>query len=45
MVKAAVQSGWLDEKRSVLELMTAFRRAGADAVITYWAKALADWLR
>src|SRR5580704_3924087 len=45
MVKAAAKLGWLDEKRSVLELMTAFRRAGADLIITYWAKDLAVWLR
>jgi porphobilinogen synthase len=45
MVKAAAQQGWLDEKRTVLELMTAFRRAGADLIITYWAKDLAVWLR
>jgi porphobilinogen synthase len=44
MVKAAAQQGWLDEKRTVLELMTGFRRAGADLIITYWAKDLAAWL-
>jgi len=44
MLKAAAKLGWLDEKRAVLEMMTGFRRAGADAIITYWAKALADWL-
>jgi porphobilinogen synthase len=45
MVKAAAQHGWLEEKRTVLELMTAFRRAGADLIITYWSKDLAGWLR
>jgi porphobilinogen synthase len=45
MVKAAAQQGWLEEKRTVLELMTAFRRAGADLIITYWSKDLAGWLR
>jgi porphobilinogen synthase len=45
MVKAAAANGWIDEKRAVLELMTGFRRAGADMVITYWAKDLASWLR
>jgi porphobilinogen synthase len=44
MLKAAAKLGWLDEKRSVLEMMTAFRRAGADMIITYWAKALAKWI-
>jgi porphobilinogen synthase len=45
MVKAAAERGWLDEKRAVIEMMTAFRRAGADMIITYWAKDLASWLR
>jgi porphobilinogen synthase len=44
MLKAASKLGWLDERRSVLETMTGFRRAGADMIITYWAKALAKWL-
>jgi porphobilinogen synthase len=45
MVKSAVEKGWLDEKRAVIEMMTGFRRAGADLIITYWAKDLAGWLR
>src|SRR5215813_6468158 len=44
MLKAAAKLGWLDEKRSVIEMMTGFRRAGADMIITYWAKALAKWM-
>jgi porphobilinogen synthase len=44
MVKAAVANGWLDEKRVVLETMTAFRRAGADLIITYWAAQIPKWL-
>ncbi len=44
MVKAAVANGWLDEKRVVLETMTAFRRAGADLIITYWAGQIPGWL-
>jgi porphobilinogen synthase len=44
MVKAAAQSGWLDEKRVVLEILTAIRRAGADLIITYHAKDAAQWL-
>ena len=44
MVKAAAKNGWLDERTIVMELMTAFRRAGADILITYWAKDVARWL-
>jgi porphobilinogen synthase len=45
MVKAAAANGWIDEKRIVLESLTAFRRAGADAIITYHALEAARWLR
>ncbi len=44
MVKAAVQNGWLDEQRIALEVLTAIRRAGADIILTYWAKDAAQWL-
>lgn len=44
MVKAAAQNGWIDEKRTVLEIVAGIRRAGADMIITYWAKDLARWL-
>jgi porphobilinogen synthase len=44
MVKAAAKMGWIEEKRAVMEMMTGFRRAGADMIITYWAKDLAVWL-
>jgi porphobilinogen synthase len=44
MVKAAAERGWLDERRIVLESLTAFRRAGADVVITYHALDAARWL-
>lgn len=44
MVKAAAQNGWLDERRTVLETLTAMRRAGADAIITYHALDAARWL-
>lgn len=44
MLKAASQNGWLDERRSVLEMLTSIRRAGADLVLTYHAKDAADWL-
>jgi porphobilinogen synthase len=45
MLKAAALNGWLDEKNAVLELMTSFRRAGADMIITYWARDVARWLK
>ncbi len=45
MVKAAAANGWLDEQRVVIETMTAFRRAGADLIITYWAAQIPGWLR
>ncbi len=44
MVKAAAQNGWLDEKQAVLEMLTGFRRAGADIILTYWAQQAAKWL-
>jgi porphobilinogen synthase len=44
MVKAAAQQGWLDEKKVVLEMLTAIKRAGADIIITYYAKEAARWL-
>jgi porphobilinogen synthase len=45
MVKAAAQNGWLDEKRVVLEILTAIQRAGADFILTYHAKDAAGWLK
>ncbi len=44
MVKAAAARGWLDEKTIALESLTAIARAGADIIITYWAKDAARWL-
>ena len=44
MLKAASQNGWLDEKAVVLESLLSFKRAGADAILTYYAKAAAQWL-
>jgi porphobilinogen synthase len=44
MVKAAAERGWVDERAVALELMTGLRRAGADRVVTYWARDLARWL-
>ena len=45
MVKAAAQMGWLDEERAVMEILIAIKRAGADRIITYFAKEAARWLR
>lgn len=45
MLKAAAQNGWLDEKACVLESMLAFKRAGADGVLTYYAMDVAGWLK
>ena len=44
MLKAAAQNGWLDEKACVLESLLCFKRAGADGILTYFAKAAAQWL-
>jgi porphobilinogen synthase len=43
-VKAAARQGWIDECKVVLETLTGMRRAGADAIISYHAKAAAGWL-
>ena len=45
MVKAAAEKGWLDERAAVLEIMTVLKRAGADLIVTYWARELAEWTR
>jgi porphobilinogen synthase len=45
MLKAAAANGWLDERACVLESLVAFKRAGADAILTYFALAAAEWLR
>jgi porphobilinogen synthase len=44
MVKAAAARGWIDEKAVVLETLTAIHRAGAEIILTYWAKDAAKWL-
>src|SRR5207237_1591901 len=44
MLKAAAQAGWLDQRQAALESLTAIKRAGADFIVSYWTKALADWL-
>ena len=45
MVKSAVEKGLLNERDAVLEIMTSLKRAGADIIVTYWARELARWLR
>ncbi len=45
MLKAASQNGWLDEKQVVLESLLSFKRAGSDAILTYYAKTVAQWLK
>lgn len=45
MLKAAAQNGWLDERATALEALLAFKRAGADGVLTYYALDAARWLR
>jgi porphobilinogen synthase len=45
MLKAAALNGWLDEKACALEALTAIKRAGADAILTYFARDAARWLR
>ena len=44
MLKAAAAQGWVDERQAAVESLTAIKRAGADVVISYWAKELAQWL-
>ena len=45
MIKAAVNNGWLNEKDTVMESILAFKRAGADGILTYYAKQIAEWLK
>ena len=45
MLKAAADNGWLDERAAALETLTAIRRAGADVILTYYAKEAAGWLQ
>lgn len=44
MVKAAARKGWLDERTAALESLTAIKRAGADLILSYWTRDLAQWL-
>src|SRR5205085_8895112 len=45
MIKAAAEKGIVDERAAVLEIMTSRKRAGADIIVTYWARELAEWTR
>jgi porphobilinogen synthase len=45
MLKAAGINGWIDEKACVLEALLAMKRAGADGILTYYAKDVALWLQ
>ncbi|MBW6474823.1 MAG: porphobilinogen synthase [Anaerolineaceae bacterium] len=45
MIKAAAANGWLDERRTILEILLSMKRAGADLIITYHAKEAAQWLK
>jgi porphobilinogen synthase len=45
MLKAAAQNGWLDHDAAMMEALLAFRRAGADGVLSYFALDAAEWLR
>ncbi len=45
MLKAASENGWLNEQETVLESLLAFKRAGADGILTYYAKTVAQWLK
>ena len=44
LIKAAAQQGWIDEKRVALEVLTSIKRAGADMILTYFAKSAVEWL-
>ena len=45
MLKAASRNGWLEERAVVLEALICIKRAGADAILTYYAKDVARWLQ
>lgn len=45
MIKAAAQNGWIDEKQIVMETLTGFKRAGADLILTYFAKSAVRWIK
>ena len=45
MIKAAAEKGLIDERAAVLEIMTSLKRAGANIIVTYWARELVEWIR
>ena len=45
MLMAAIKNGWLEEKRSIMESLMSFKRAGTNGVLTYFAITVATWLR
>jgi porphobilinogen synthase len=45
MIQAAARNGWIDGERAMIESLTGFKRAGADGILTYFAPAVAEWLR
>lgn len=45
MLKAAAQNGWIDERKCAMEALLSFKRAGADAILTYFALEAATWLK
>ena len=45
MIKAAAANGWIDERRAAMECLTGIKRAGANMILTYWAKDAAKWLK
>ena len=45
MIEAAAQNGWIDRKAVILETLTGFKRAGADFILTYYAKEVAGWIK
>lgn len=45
MIKAAAQNGWVDEERVALEVLNSIKRAGADVILTYFAKSVVEWLK
>lgn len=44
MLRAAIENGWLDERAAIMESLLCFKRAGADGILTYFAKQVAEWL-
>ena len=45
MVKAAAQNGWIDGEKAMVEVLTSIKRAGADVILTYFAKEYAQYIR